>query len=101
MVLGRNEGKEYLLAKPVTTIGRSELSDIGLYGDPSIAPTHAVIEALPAQKRHRLRHVADAPGQGTRRAVPADPRERPARDGGAVAGRRRLAPDRQAHASVP
>ena len=64
VVLGRNEGKEYLLAKPVTTIGRSELSDIGLYGDPSIAPTHAVIEALPAQKRHRLRHVADQPGQG-------------------------------------
>ena len=64
VVLGRNEGKEYLLAKPVTTIGRSELSDIGLYGDPQIAPTHAVIEALPAQKRHRLRHVADAPGQG-------------------------------------
>ena len=64
VVLGRNEGKEYLLAKPITTIGRSELSDIGLYGDPQIAPTHAVIEALPAQKRHRLRHVADAPGQG-------------------------------------
>ncbi|MBV9851214.1 MAG: FHA domain-containing protein [Armatimonadetes bacterium] len=64
VVLGRNEGKEYLLAKPVTTIGRSELSDIGLYGDPQIAPTHAVIETLPAEKRHRLRHVADAPGQG-------------------------------------
>ncbi len=64
VVLGRNEGKEYLLAKPITTIGRSELSDIGLYGDPQIAPTHAVIEAIPAQKRHRLRHVADAPGQG-------------------------------------
>ena len=64
VVLGRNEGKEYLLAKPVTTIGRSELSDIGLYGDPQIAPTHAVIEMLPAQKRHRLRHVADTPGPG-------------------------------------
>jgi pSer/pThr/pTyr-binding forkhead associated (FHA) protein len=61
VVLGRNEGKEYLLAKPITTIGRSELSDIGLYGDPQ---THAVIESIPAQKRHRLRHVADAPGQG-------------------------------------
>ena len=47
VVLGRNEGKEYLLAKPITTIGRSELSDIGLYGDPQIAPTHAVIEAMP------------------------------------------------------
>jgi pSer/pThr/pTyr-binding forkhead associated (FHA) protein len=64
VVLGRNEGKEYLLAKPITTIGRSELSDIGLYGDPQIAPTHAVIEAIPAQRRHRLRHVAEASANG-------------------------------------
>ena len=58
VVLGRNEGKEYLIARPVTTIGRSELSDIGLFGDARIAPTHVVIEALAQQKRHRLRHVA-------------------------------------------
>jgi pSer/pThr/pTyr-binding forkhead associated (FHA) protein len=62
VMVGRNEGKEYLIAKAVTTIGRSELSDIGLYGDPSIAPTHAVIESLADQNRHRLRHVAG--GQG-------------------------------------
>ena len=59
VVLGRNEGKEYLIAKPVTTIGRSELADIGLFGDPSIAPTHAAIESLPAQNRHRLRAVME------------------------------------------
>jgi pSer/pThr/pTyr-binding forkhead associated (FHA) protein len=58
VMVGRNEGKEYLVTKPITAIGRSELSDIGLYGDPAIAPTHAVIEALPEQNRHRLRHVA-------------------------------------------
>ena len=59
VVLGRNEGKEYLIAKPITTLGRSELADIGLFGDPSIAPTHAVIESLPAQGRHRLRAVME------------------------------------------
>lgn len=58
VILGRNEGKEYLIAKPITEIGRSELADIGLFGDPQIAPIHAVIESLPAQNRHRLRHVA-------------------------------------------
>jgi pSer/pThr/pTyr-binding forkhead associated (FHA) protein len=62
-MVGRNEGKEYLISKPVLTIGRSELSDIGLYGDPSIAPTHAVIESVPGQDRHRLRHVAGGQGE--------------------------------------
>ena len=28
VVLGRNEGKEHLIARPITTIGRSELADI-------------------------------------------------------------------------
>ncbi len=69
VVLGRNEGKEYLIAKPVTTIGRSELADIGLFGDPSIAPTHAAIESLPAQNRHRLRAVTEA-GRGREYAPP-------------------------------
>ena len=63
VLVGRNEGKEYLIAKPILTIGRSELSDIGLFGDPNIAPTHAVIEALPGQNRHRMRHVAGGQGE--------------------------------------
>ena len=70
VVLGRNEGKEYLIAKPVTTIGRSELADIGLFGDPSIAPTHAAIEALPAQNRHRLRAVMETNPRGAQYAPP-------------------------------
>jgi predicted component of type VI protein secretion system len=44
VVQGRNEGKEYVISKPRTTIGRDELSDIGLYGDRNISPLHAVIE---------------------------------------------------------
>ena len=70
VVLGKNEGKEYLIAKPVTTIGRSELTDIGLFGDPSIAPTHAAIESLPAQNRHRLRAVMETNSRGTDYAPP-------------------------------
>ena len=65
LVLGKNEGREYLIAKPITTVGRSELSDIGLYGDASIAPTHLVIEALPTQGRHRLRFVGEGGPRGT------------------------------------
>jgi len=70
VVLGRNEGKEYLIAKPVTTIGRSELADIGLFGDPSIAPTHAAIESLPAQNRHRLRAVMETGKRGSEYTPP-------------------------------
>lgn len=57
VMLGKNEGKEYLIARQVTSIGRSELADIGLFGDPEIAPTHAIIEAIPENRRHRLRHI--------------------------------------------
>ncbi len=70
VVLGRNEGKEYLIAKPITTVGRSELSDIGIFGDPAIAPTHIAIESLSAQNRHRLRFVGEGGKRGTTYAPP-------------------------------
>lgn len=47
VVVGRNETKEFLVEKTETTIGRSEMSDVSLFGDPAIAPTHAVVRALP------------------------------------------------------
>ncbi len=47
VILGRNEGKEILIEKADTKIGRSELSDIALFGDPSIAKTHATIATRP------------------------------------------------------
>jgi hypothetical protein len=37
------EGREYPLVKPVTTIGRAEESDVGLFGDNSVMGQHAVI----------------------------------------------------------
>jgi len=44
VVSGRNEGKEYVISKARTTVGRDELSDIGLFGDRDISPLHAVME---------------------------------------------------------
>lgn len=44
IVLGKNEGKQFILSKPTTTIGRDELSDIPLYGDLSVQKRHAVIQ---------------------------------------------------------
>jgi hypothetical protein len=38
------EGKEYLLIKPKTRIGRAEESDVGLFGDQAVANFHAVVE---------------------------------------------------------
>lgn len=43
VLAGRNEGKQYILSKPVTTVGRDELSDIPLYGDTTVAKQHATI----------------------------------------------------------
>jgi len=37
------EGREYALVKPVTVIGRAEESDVGLFGDQSVLPQHAII----------------------------------------------------------
>jgi pSer/pThr/pTyr-binding forkhead associated (FHA) protein len=45
VVLGRGEGKEFLIEKALTRIGRAELSEIPLYGDPNIGRTHALLES--------------------------------------------------------
>ena len=45
VLAGRNEGKEYILNKSVTRIGRDELADIPLFGDPSVAKLHGVVES--------------------------------------------------------
>src|SRR3712207_8247138 len=43
VLVGRNEGKEYLVDKEETRIGRAELADVPLFGDPRIARTHAIL----------------------------------------------------------
>lgn len=42
--LGRNEGKEWVLDKPVMFLGRHERADVPLFGDPNVTPQHARIE---------------------------------------------------------
>ncbi|MBC7807038.1 MAG: FHA domain-containing protein [Akkermansiaceae bacterium] len=61
IVLGKNEGREVLIDKEQTTIGRSELSDIGLFGDMSVAKNHAVVVAAP-NGGYVLRDVSGQPG---------------------------------------
>jgi hypothetical protein len=40
---GRRTGREMMLSKPVTTIGRAEVCDIGLFGDNGVERLHARI----------------------------------------------------------
>lgn len=49
LVLGRNEGREWLLDRSENTIGRSESAHIPLFGDPNVAPNHAMIRREGAQ----------------------------------------------------
>lgn len=42
--LGRNEGKEWVIDKPMMTLGRHERADIPLFGDANVSPNHAVIQ---------------------------------------------------------
>lgn len=44
LVLGRNEGKEWIVDAQRTYIGRSERAHVPLFGDPNVAPMHACIE---------------------------------------------------------
>jgi pSer/pThr/pTyr-binding forkhead associated (FHA) protein len=43
LVLGRGEGKEWILDAPNNCIGRSETVQIPLFGDSAVAPVHACI----------------------------------------------------------
>ncbi|MFZ4507965.1 MAG: FHA domain-containing protein [Fimbriimonas sp.] len=47
--LGRNEGKEWSLDAAQNFIGRSEGANIPLFGDPNIAPMHAMIQKQGSQ----------------------------------------------------
>jgi pSer/pThr/pTyr-binding forkhead associated (FHA) protein len=46
---GRLRGREFRLDKPMATMGRAEESDVGLFGDPAVAPRHAVIQRAGAE----------------------------------------------------
>ncbi|MCX6345044.1 MAG: FHA domain-containing protein [Armatimonadetes bacterium] len=44
VLTGAREGKSYILTKSTTSLGRDELADIPLFGDPSIAKQHALLK---------------------------------------------------------
>ena len=60
VILGRNEGREYPVDKPVCIIGRDEYADIPLFGDPQIALQHARI--IRQQNRHLLEDLGASVG---------------------------------------
>lgn len=43
VLAGRNEGKDYIISKPLTVLGRDERADVPLFGDVNLAPQHAAI----------------------------------------------------------
>jgi pSer/pThr/pTyr-binding forkhead associated (FHA) protein len=43
VLAGKNEGKDYILSKPMTVLGRDERADVPIFGDPTLAPQHAAI----------------------------------------------------------
>lgn len=45
VLAGRNEGKDFILYKPMNILGRDERADIPLYGDMSVGSQHAAIRA--------------------------------------------------------
>lgn len=59
-LVGRNEGKEILLYKPVTILGRDEYADIPIFGDPDVAPKHATINA--SGQRHFIEDAGSTYG---------------------------------------
>jgi len=42
-LVGRNEGREFSLYRTITRLGRSELADIPVFGDPDVVERHATI----------------------------------------------------------
>lgn len=44
VLAGRNEGRDYIISKALTVLGRDERADVPLFGDPSLAPQHAAIK---------------------------------------------------------
>ncbi len=43
VLAGHNEGRDFIISKPLTIMGRDERADIPLFGDRSLAPQHAAI----------------------------------------------------------
>ncbi|MGQ9696846.1 MAG: FHA domain-containing protein [Armatimonadota bacterium] len=79
VLVGRNEGREFILSKDVVVIGRDELADIGLFGDRSVGLKHAVVRRTPGG------YVLQDAGNSIGTKVNGTPvRERVLRDGDVI-----------------
>jgi pSer/pThr/pTyr-binding forkhead associated (FHA) protein len=53
ILVGRNEGREVVIDKPLATVGRDELADVPIFGDMAVSRHHATI--LRQDGRHWIR----------------------------------------------
>jgi pSer/pThr/pTyr-binding forkhead associated (FHA) protein len=60
VLVGRNEGREHVLEKPENVIGRDELAEVPVFGDPSVERRHALIRQV--NGRHVLMDEGSAIG---------------------------------------
>lgn len=60
VLVGRNEGRDFIITKPLTIIGRDERADVPVFADPALAPQHAAIRI--EQNRHVLYDGGAQPG---------------------------------------
>lgn len=60
IVMGRNEGRDVIIERQETKIGRSELADVPLFGDSAVAKIHAILYAQPGGQ-FILRDVSNSP----------------------------------------
>ncbi|MES2464854.1 MAG: FHA domain-containing protein [Armatimonadota bacterium] len=60
IVMGRNEGRDIIIDKVESKIGRSELADVPLFGDPQIAKVHAMLYGQPGGQ-FMIRDVSNSP----------------------------------------
>lgn len=79
VLAGSKEGKDYIISKPLTVLGRDERADVPLFGDPSLAPQHAAITM--ESGRHYLRDGGTPTGSVVNGQRVAPPQPQLLRDG--------------------
>ncbi len=60
IVVGRNEGRDVIIDRMETKIGRSELAEVPLFGDSTIAKIHAILYGQPGGQ-FIIRDVSNSP----------------------------------------
>ncbi|MBW3622679.1 MAG: FHA domain-containing protein [Armatimonadetes bacterium] len=80
VVMGRNEGRDYLLEKESNILGRDEMADVPLFGDPAIGKHHAFI-----LRKSGIWHLRDAGSPAGTLVNGSAVQERPLQEGDRIA----------------